>query len=169
MRDRADLLAWRRESVRSARSRRGEAADALAHDDLDHPRSVQLGSRPGLSSWGARFKLAFQSRLCACWGPSAVAGTRSDPVRLTRYLDKHRLTRYLVISCASRRRLESTASQTTTCSTRFAQWHLDDDFTMRVGPAHNGDPLEVGVLGIDTDDPVIVHAMRARPQNLPHR
>jgi hypothetical protein len=40
---------------------------------------------------------------------------------------------------------------------------------MRVGPAHNGDPLEVGVLGIDTDDPVIVHAMRARPQNLPHR
>jgi len=34
---------------------------------------------------------------------------------------------------------------------------------------HAGELLEVGVLGIDTDDPVIVHAMRARPQYLPHR
>lgn len=51
----------------------------------------------------------------------------------------------------------------------IAQWRLDDDFTMRVGPAHDGDLLEIGVLGIDTDDPVIVHAMPARPQYLPHR
>jgi hypothetical protein len=40
---------------------------------------------------------------------------------------------------------------------------------MRVGPARDGYLLEIGVLGIDTDDPVIVHAMRARPQYLPHR
>ncbi|HEY2282528.1 MAG TPA: hypothetical protein VGH60_03140 [Solirubrobacteraceae bacterium] len=46
----------------------------------------------------------------------------------------------------------------------IAQWRLDDDFTMRVGPARDGDLLEVGVLGIDTDDPVVVHAMPARPQ-----
>jgi hypothetical protein len=51
----------------------------------------------------------------------------------------------------------------------IAQWQLDDDFTMRVGPACDGDLLEVGLLVIDTDDPVIVHAMRARPQYLPHR
>jgi hypothetical protein len=51
----------------------------------------------------------------------------------------------------------------------IAQWHLDDDLTMRVGPARDGELLEVGVLGVDTDDPVIVHAMRARPQYLPHR
>ena len=51
----------------------------------------------------------------------------------------------------------------------IAQWQLDDDFTMRVGPARDGDLLEIGVLGIDTDDPVIVHAMRVRPQYLPHR
>ncbi len=51
----------------------------------------------------------------------------------------------------------------------IAQWHLDNDFTMRVGPARDGDLLEVGVLGIDTDDPVIVHAMHARAQYLPHR
>jgi hypothetical protein len=50
----------------------------------------------------------------------------------------------------------------------IAQWRLDDDFTMRLGPARDGDLLEVGVLGIDTDDPVIVHAMRARPQYLRH-
>jgi hypothetical protein len=74
-------------------------------------------------------------------------------VRLTRCLDKRCLTRYLVIPCASRRPLESTASQTTTCSAQaapFAQWQLDDDFTMRAGPARDGDLLEVGVLGIDT-------------------
>ncbi len=51
----------------------------------------------------------------------------------------------------------------------IAQWRLDDNFTMRVGPARDGDLLEVGVLGIDTDDPVIVHAMRTRPQYRPHR
>lgn len=51
----------------------------------------------------------------------------------------------------------------------IGQWRLDDDFTMRVGPARDGDLLEIGVLGIDTDDPVIVHAMRARPQYLPHQ
>ena len=51
----------------------------------------------------------------------------------------------------------------------IAQWQLDDEFTMRVGPARDGDLLEIGVLGIDSDDPVIVHAMRARPQYLPHR
>jgi hypothetical protein len=32
----------------------------------------------------------------------------------------------------------------------IAQWRLDDDFTMRVGPAHDGDLLEIGVLGMDT-------------------
>jgi len=51
----------------------------------------------------------------------------------------------------------------------IAQWRLDDDFTMRVRPACDGNLLEVGVLGIDTDDPVIVHAMPCRPQYLPHR
>lgn len=51
----------------------------------------------------------------------------------------------------------------------LAQWRLDDNFTMRVGSARDGGLLEVGVLGIDTDDPVIVHAMRARPQYLPDR
>jgi len=40
---------------------------------------------------------------------------------------------------------------------------------MRVGPARDGALPEIGVLGINTDDPVIVHAMRARPEYLPHR
>jgi hypothetical protein len=31
----------------------------------------------------------------------------------------------------------------------IAQWQLDDGFTMRVGPAHDGDLLEVSILGID--------------------
>jgi hypothetical protein len=28
----------------------------------------------------------------------------------------------------------------------IAQWRLDDEFTMRVGPARDGDLLEIGVL-----------------------
>jgi hypothetical protein len=38
---------------------------------------------------------------------------------------------------------------------------------MLVGPARNSDLLELGVLDIETDDPLIVHAMRARPKFLP--
>jgi hypothetical protein len=34
----------------------------------------------------------------------------------------------------------------------IAQWRLDEGFTMRVGPARDGDLLEVGVLGLDSDD-----------------
>lgn len=51
----------------------------------------------------------------------------------------------------------------------IAEWELEDGLTMLVGPARNGGLLEVGVLGIDGDDPVIIHAMRARPRFLPHR
>ena len=46
-------------------------------------------------------------------------------------------------------------------------WTADDAFTMLVGPDRTGDLLEIGVIGIDTDDPVIVHAMRCRPRFLP--
>ena len=50
----------------------------------------------------------------------------------------------------------------------IAQWRMGDDFTMRVGPSRSGELLEIGLLGIDSDDPVIVHAMPARPQSLPN-
>jgi hypothetical protein len=49
----------------------------------------------------------------------------------------------------------------------IAQWHLDDELIMRVGPGRDGVILEVGILGIDTDDPVIIHAMKCRTQYLP--
>jgi hypothetical protein len=32
-------------------------------------------------------------------------------------------------------------------------WDLDDDATMRVGPARNGLLLEIGISGVDTHDP----------------
>jgi hypothetical protein len=50
----------------------------------------------------------------------------------------------------------------------IVQSRRDDDFTMRVGPSRSGSLLEVGVLGLHTDDPVIVHAMRCRAEYLPH-
>jgi hypothetical protein len=91
---------------------------------------------------------------------------------MTRSLVKLTMTRYLVmVRIVESARKHGIADEDMRHSVRnaVAQWRLDDDFTMRVGPARDGDLLEVGVLGIDTDDPVIVHAMRCRPRYLPHR
>lgn len=49
----------------------------------------------------------------------------------------------------------------------MAEWEFEDEFTMLLGPARNADLLEVGVIGIETDEVVIVHAMRARRRYLP--
>ena len=39
---------------------------------------------------------------------------------------------------------------------------MDDDLTMLIGPSRDGAPLELGVLGLDSDDPVIIHALPLR-------
>jgi hypothetical protein len=39
---------------------------------------------------------------------------------------------------------------------------MDEDLTMLIGPARGGAPLEIGVLGLDGDDPVISHASPLR-------
>ncbi len=39
---------------------------------------------------------------------------------------------------------------------------LDDDLTMLIGPASDGALLEVGILDIDGDDPVVIHAQPLR-------
>ena len=44
---------------------------------------------------------------------------------------------------------------------------MDEDLTMLIGPARDGTPLEIGVLGLGGDDPVIIHAMRLRPKFYP--
>jgi hypothetical protein len=36
--------------------------------------------------------------------------------------------------------------------------HLDDDLTMLVGPATDGALLEIGILDIEGDDPVVIHS-----------
>lgn len=41
-----------------------------------------------------------------------------------------------------------------------------DEFTMLIGPARDGQLLEVGVLDAGGDDPVVIHAMPARPDFL---
>jgi hypothetical protein len=41
---------------------------------------------------------------------------------------------------------------------------LDDDLTMLIGPASDGALLEVGVLDINGDDPVVIHAQPLRPK-----
>ena len=39
---------------------------------------------------------------------------------------------------------------------------MDEDLTMLIGPASDGALLEIGVLDIDGDDPVVIHAMPLR-------
>lgn len=41
---------------------------------------------------------------------------------------------------------------------------LDDDLVMLIGPASNGALLEIGVLDIEGDDPVVIHAQPLRPK-----
>jgi hypothetical protein len=39
---------------------------------------------------------------------------------------------------------------------------MDEELTMLIGPASDGALLEIGVLDIDGDDPVVIHAMPLR-------
>ena len=39
---------------------------------------------------------------------------------------------------------------------------MDEDLTMLIGPARGGTLLEIGVLSLSGDDPVIIHAMKLR-------
>jgi hypothetical protein len=41
---------------------------------------------------------------------------------------------------------------------------IDEDLTMLIGAAFDGALLEIGVLEIDGDDPVVIHAMPLRPK-----
>lgn len=41
---------------------------------------------------------------------------------------------------------------------------MDEQLTMLIGPASDGAIMEIGVLAIDGDDPVVVHAMALRPK-----
>ena len=40
---------------------------------------------------------------------------------------------------------------------------MAEDLTMLIGPAASGALLEIGVLDIEGDDPVVIHAMALRP------
>ena len=39
---------------------------------------------------------------------------------------------------------------------------MDEDLTMLIVPTEQGALLEIGVLDIDGDDPVVIHAMQLR-------
>ncbi len=41
---------------------------------------------------------------------------------------------------------------------------MDDDLTMLIGPAADGALVEIGVLDIAGEDPVVIHAMPLRPK-----
>ena len=41
---------------------------------------------------------------------------------------------------------------------------LDDDLIMLIGPTTDGALLEIGILEIEGDDPVIIHAQPLRPK-----
>jgi hypothetical protein len=41
---------------------------------------------------------------------------------------------------------------------------LDEDLVMLIGPASDGALLEIGLLDLDGEDPVIIHALPLRPK-----
>ena len=41
---------------------------------------------------------------------------------------------------------------------------LDEDLAALIPPAHDGGLLEIGVLDLNGDDPVAIHAMTMRPK-----
>jgi hypothetical protein len=45
--------------------------------------------------------------------------------------------------------------------------HVADGFAMLIGPATDGTLLKIGVLDLEGEDPVVIHAMPARPKVLP--
>ena len=47
-------------------------------------------------------------------------------------------------------------------------WDLEDGAIMRIGPARNGQLLEIGIADVDTDDPLIFHAMECRDRFNPY-
>jgi hypothetical protein len=51
---------------------------------------------------------------------------------------------------------------------RNAMRRLDNEVTILIGTARDGALLEIGVLDIDGDDPVIVHAMPLRRRFHPY-
>jgi hypothetical protein len=48
--------------------------------------------------------------------------------------------------------------------TAIRRLRMDDDLTMLIGPATDGTLLEIGVLDLDGEDPVVIHAMPLRPK-----
>jgi hypothetical protein len=44
--------------------------------------------------------------------------------------------------------------------------YVEDEFAMLIGPAADGALLEIGILDIEGEDPVVIHAMPARPKFL---
>lgn len=41
---------------------------------------------------------------------------------------------------------------------------MDEDLTMLIGPAADGALLEIGILGMEREESVVVHAMALRPR-----
>ena len=41
---------------------------------------------------------------------------------------------------------------------------MEENLTMLIGPGSDGTLLELGVLDLDGDDPVVIHAMVLRPR-----
>ena len=48
--------------------------------------------------------------------------------------------------------------------TAIRKVEMDEDLTMLIGPATDGALLEIGVLDLDGEDPVVIHAMSLRPK-----
>jgi hypothetical protein len=65
-------------------------------------------------------------------------------------------------SASQRRNTELLTPTSGMASATTHKIDMGEDLTMLIGPARDGAPLEIGVLGPDSDDPVIIHALPLR-------
>ena len=61
----------------------------------------------------------------------------------------------------------ATAGRPKTPEKAIRKIDMDVDLTMLIGPVRNGTPLEIGVLDLNGEDPVVIHAMRLRAKFYP--
>jgi hypothetical protein len=78
-----------------------------------------------------------------------------------------RQTRYIVlVRIGAPARRHGVADADILHAIRNATRHvkMDENLSMLIGPASDGALLELGILDIEGDDPVVIHAMPLRPK-----
>lgn len=100
--------------------------------------------------------LGVAQRCCESTHPHRLR--RSWTIRQTTYIV------YMRIGEPARRHGITDADMLHAARSAMRRVLMDDDLVMLIGPARDGRMLEIGMLDIDSADPVLIHAMPLRPR-----